>query len=327
MKSTPSSQRVLIVAGAVHEGVRCLRCGYELRGMPVDDRCPECGRPVRATLASLDPRGDDRGWLLRVAHAARAAGRHTVLVVAGTVAACLAVTLQGLLLVPDAMADVLVVVAIAGALALVALSVHVATILSPRPGAPGRTPPPIPPPIAIGLLYGSLAVIVVLSVLLPGAEEMRIPEVTARLLTAVALASPVTAPVVLASAVRRIDDVLRSLDLADDSTGVSGARRARRLRVMSIVAGLSIVGTAVLDPLLGSPALPHRAVAGAVQAFAVLAVPALVIVVVDALRWLSTARTRLREHVDRDGAEDGAIGPASRSRPPHSPSGGWPRRR
>lgn len=40
--------------------LRCVRCGYNLRGLSVRDECPECGVAVRATiLALVDPLADE----------------------------------------------------------------------------------------------------------------------------------------------------------------------------------------------------------------------------------------------------------------------------
>lgn len=33
----------------------CQFCGYNLRGLLLDDRCPECGRPIRDTLKGPPP--------------------------------------------------------------------------------------------------------------------------------------------------------------------------------------------------------------------------------------------------------------------------------
>lgn len=41
----------------------CRACGYLLRGLPVDGRCPECGLAVEASLQSDFLRFSDRRWL------------------------------------------------------------------------------------------------------------------------------------------------------------------------------------------------------------------------------------------------------------------------
>ena len=44
----------------------CHRCGYNLRGLEVEGRCPECGLAVRESLGSDSLRTADRGWLRTV---------------------------------------------------------------------------------------------------------------------------------------------------------------------------------------------------------------------------------------------------------------------
>lgn len=46
--------------------LRCIRCGYNLRGLSIREMCPECGLPVRATLLGVvDPRAHE---LVPLAH-------------------------------------------------------------------------------------------------------------------------------------------------------------------------------------------------------------------------------------------------------------------
>ena len=40
--------------GTVTADIACRRCGYNLRGLPVDGRCPDCAMPIAASV-----RGDD----------------------------------------------------------------------------------------------------------------------------------------------------------------------------------------------------------------------------------------------------------------------------
>ncbi len=42
------------VAEKVQEAVLCARCGYDLRGLRVDQRCPECAAPVRNSMRAQD---------------------------------------------------------------------------------------------------------------------------------------------------------------------------------------------------------------------------------------------------------------------------------
>jgi hypothetical protein len=46
--------------------VRCVGCGYALRGLPPESRCPECGLEIRATLAAL--RRWRYPWLAAIVH-------------------------------------------------------------------------------------------------------------------------------------------------------------------------------------------------------------------------------------------------------------------
>ena len=48
------------------ETVHCRRCGYDLRGLSADGRCPECGTPVRLALGSELLAFCDPQWIARV---------------------------------------------------------------------------------------------------------------------------------------------------------------------------------------------------------------------------------------------------------------------
>ncbi|MAY75834.1 MAG: hypothetical protein CMJ31_14170 [Phycisphaerae bacterium] len=57
------------IAAALFGDLRCVSCGYNLKGLSIRSSCPECGVAVRATvLAVVDPRADEltalrRPWL------------------------------------------------------------------------------------------------------------------------------------------------------------------------------------------------------------------------------------------------------------------------
>jgi hypothetical protein len=62
-----------IPAGAITEPAPlcCVQCRYDLRGLPADGRCPECGLPVRNSGAAPDELHlAPRGWLGSVARGA-----------------------------------------------------------------------------------------------------------------------------------------------------------------------------------------------------------------------------------------------------------------
>jgi len=51
-----SAGRLDALSRELSRDLPCVRCGYDLVGLSVRDRCPECGTPVRATLlAVVDP--------------------------------------------------------------------------------------------------------------------------------------------------------------------------------------------------------------------------------------------------------------------------------
>ena len=56
---------------AIERDTDCIHCGYNLRGLGDDGRCPECGDAVAATLAAERRRGApaDTRWLKRMREA------------------------------------------------------------------------------------------------------------------------------------------------------------------------------------------------------------------------------------------------------------------
>ncbi len=51
--------------------IRCLKCNYDLRTLPVDGQCPECGTPVVQSVQESPVLHADRMWLSRMSLALR----------------------------------------------------------------------------------------------------------------------------------------------------------------------------------------------------------------------------------------------------------------
>lgn len=72
--TTPAPQydsALLDAAGALARDVPCRKCGYNLRGLRPDDRCPECAEPILTTVQGDLLRFADRPWLARVDNGVR----------------------------------------------------------------------------------------------------------------------------------------------------------------------------------------------------------------------------------------------------------------
>jgi hypothetical protein len=52
----------------------CMRCGYDLMGLPIEGRCPECGTPARATYAGRRIVDAPRPWVRTIASGATLVG-------------------------------------------------------------------------------------------------------------------------------------------------------------------------------------------------------------------------------------------------------------
>jgi hypothetical protein len=64
---TPSEQ-LAVTARQLTGDLWCIGCGYNLRGLSIRERCPECGMPVRATiLGVVDPKAHELAPLFRPA--------------------------------------------------------------------------------------------------------------------------------------------------------------------------------------------------------------------------------------------------------------------
>lgn len=50
-----------------NDAIFCIGCGYDLRSLPVDGRCPECGRAIAASVGGRRLAAADPQWLTRLA--------------------------------------------------------------------------------------------------------------------------------------------------------------------------------------------------------------------------------------------------------------------
>src|SRR5687768_15434828 len=57
--TAPPPDPAAVAAATLH----CIDCGYDLRGLPAENNCPECGRPVLDTLERDTLRFRDPFWL------------------------------------------------------------------------------------------------------------------------------------------------------------------------------------------------------------------------------------------------------------------------
>jgi predicted RNA-binding Zn-ribbon protein involved in translation (DUF1610 family) len=48
------------------DAIYCVGCGYNLRSLPVDGPCPECGRAISASLGGRRLAAADPRWLARL---------------------------------------------------------------------------------------------------------------------------------------------------------------------------------------------------------------------------------------------------------------------
>ena len=56
----PAQRAPAEIATGLTGDLRCLRCGYNLRGLSIRSACPECGLPVKATiLVIVDPKAEE----------------------------------------------------------------------------------------------------------------------------------------------------------------------------------------------------------------------------------------------------------------------------
>lgn len=73
-------------AGFVAQDIECKRCGYNLRGLQPENRCPECGTPVGLSIAGDLLRFSDPNW---VATVARGLGIMLWMILVGIILGCM----------------------------------------------------------------------------------------------------------------------------------------------------------------------------------------------------------------------------------------------
>lgn len=90
-RTIPRDQRSSGETGEISIDLNCIGCGYNLRGLSADGRCPECGEPVETTLRrSASPK-----QLAQLRDAAQALGWFLVLITP-VVTACAILRMGGL---------------------------------------------------------------------------------------------------------------------------------------------------------------------------------------------------------------------------------------
>jgi hypothetical protein len=62
---------VPVAMGQVSEDLPCLKCGYNLRGLPLDGRCPECGTAIGRSTYGNALRFSEPAWVRQLAGGAR----------------------------------------------------------------------------------------------------------------------------------------------------------------------------------------------------------------------------------------------------------------
>src|SRR5688500_6889706 len=67
---SPAAAAVVDASGVVAADVPCRRCSYNVRGLSVYGRCPECGTPVGVSVHGDLLRFSDPRWLQRLAQGA-----------------------------------------------------------------------------------------------------------------------------------------------------------------------------------------------------------------------------------------------------------------
>ncbi len=95
-RDDPSDDGDMLEPNPLAPAVPCRRCRYDLRGLPADGRCPECGTPVAVSIAGDRLRNADPAWLATLARGTRLILAAVAFLLACGIGGAFAVTPAGL---------------------------------------------------------------------------------------------------------------------------------------------------------------------------------------------------------------------------------------